>query len=95
MNLPDSVEDQTSQCLSNIKDTLSKAESCLEDVVKVTYYYTSREDFRKCENILKTNFYGIFPAATMVIVSGLYEERMKVEIEVTALRPQELTNKLT
>jgi enamine deaminase RidA (YjgF/YER057c/UK114 family) len=44
------------------------------------------EAFRDCWPVLHGAFGGIRPAATMLVVAGLADPRMKIEIEVTARR---------
>ena len=57
----------------------------LTDVVRARYYVAEREFVARVYSILGEHFGDIRPAATMV-VCGLAEPEMKVEIEVTALR---------
>jgi enamine deaminase RidA (YjgF/YER057c/UK114 family) len=52
-------------------------------VVRVRYILPRREDFEACKPILGKYSGDIRPAATM-LVAGLLEERIKIEIEVTA-----------
>ena len=60
----------------------------MTDVVRVRYIFPNRSDFPKCWPVLRKWFGEVRPAATMV-VAGLLEESMKVEIEVTAKREKE------
>jgi len=85
MTLPESVVEQAEQCFKNIQKALEEAGSTLQDIVRVRYIFPEREDFQKCWPIFKKYLGNIKPAATM-IVAGLFDERMKVEIEVTAKR---------
>jgi enamine deaminase RidA (YjgF/YER057c/UK114 family) len=85
MTIADDVERQAEQCLANIASALAQADASLRDVVRVTYILPRAEDFTKCWPILRKHFGDIRPAATM-ISAGLADPRMKIEIEVTALR---------
>ena len=85
MTMPDSVEDQTRNCLDTIARALEEAGFALGDVVRAHYYVTDREFVQRVYPILGERFGHIRPAATM-IVCGLAEPEMKIEIEVTALR---------
>ena len=85
MRISEDVAEQAEQCLKNITQALEEAGASLKDVVRVRYILPRREDFRKCWPVLEKYFGEARPAATM-IVAGLLEERMKIEIEVTALR---------
>ena len=65
------------------------AEHCpwkMTDVVRVHYILPDRDDFPRCWPLLREAFGGATPAATM-IVAGLSDTRIKIEIEVTAHRP--------
>jgi len=86
MSMPEAIEDQTRNCFRTISQTLAEGGFALADIVRATYYVTSRADANRvlliCGEILAT----IRPAATLLIVAGLFKPEMKVEIEVTAFR---------
>lgn len=84
MTISDNVAVQAEQCMVNIKKVLHEAGASLKDVVRVTYILPKASDFEKCWPVLKKHFGEIRPAATM-LSAGLYNEEMKIEIEVTAL----------
>jgi enamine deaminase RidA (YjgF/YER057c/UK114 family) len=85
MSIQEDVALQTEQCLKNIAEALAQAGASLDDVVRVRYILPEREDFPKCWPILRRHFGTAMPAATM-IVAGLMDPRMRIEIEVTARR---------
>lgn len=85
MTISDSLEAQTEQCLRNIAAALEQAGSSLNDVVRVTYVLPNASEFPQCWPVLKKYFGTIRPAA-MMISAGLADPRMKIEIEVTALK---------
>lgn len=85
MTISDKIAEQTEQCLKNIQSALQEAGSGLEDVVRVLYIVPKAEEFSECWPILRKYFGEIRPAATM-IAAGLADARMKIEIQVTALR---------
>ncbi len=85
MTIPDSLVEQTEQCLKNIEAALSKAGASLSDVVRVTYVLPNGSDFPKCWPVLRKYFGEVRPAA-MMISAGLSDPRMKIEVEVTALK---------
>jgi enamine deaminase RidA (YjgF/YER057c/UK114 family) len=85
MTISDELENQTEQCLKNIESALMEAGSSLADVVRVTYVLPDGGDFPKCWPVLRRYFGEVRPAA-MMIAAGLADPRMKIEIEVTALR---------
>lgn len=86
MDISDDVVEQAEQCLRNIAEALAQADCSFADVVRVRYLLPDREDFRPCWPALRTCFGGVRPAATM-LVCGLADPRMKIEIEVYARRP--------
>jgi enamine deaminase RidA (YjgF/YER057c/UK114 family) len=85
MTISDDVAEQTEQCLKNIRSALQEANASLEDVVRVMYILPDAKDFPPCWPILRQYFGTIRPAATM-IAAGLADPKMKIEIQVTALR---------
>jgi len=87
MTIPDGVEQQTAQCLRNIETALTQAGSSMADIVRVTYVLPDAAEFPQCWPILRQAFGEIRPAA-MMISAGLADPRMRIEIEVTALKRQ-------
>ncbi len=85
MTMSEDIAAQTDQCLRNIASALEQAGSSLDDVVRVTYVLPDGSEFPKCWPVLKKYFGTIRPAA-MMISAGLADPRMKIEIEVTALK---------
>jgi enamine deaminase RidA (YjgF/YER057c/UK114 family) len=85
MTISEQIEEQTEQCLKNIIIALTKADAEITDVVRVLYIVPKAEEFEKCWPILRKYFGENRPAATM-ISAGLADVRMKIEIEVTALK---------
>ena len=86
MTISDDVVEQCRQTLANIDDALARAGSCAADVVRVRYLLRAVEDFEPCWPLLREYFGAALPAATMMVV-GLSEPAMKIEIEVTARKP--------
>jgi enamine deaminase RidA (YjgF/YER057c/UK114 family) len=85
MTMPDSIEDQTRNCLATIAQALADGGFAMADVVRARYYVTDSDFVHRVYPLLGAVFGDIRPAATM-IVCGLAEPEMKIEIEVTALR---------
>ena len=82
MTISDNVVEQAEQTFLNIQAAMEKAGFSLADVVRVHYILPDPKDFPPCFPVLRKFFGDIRPAATM-IVSGLADPRMKIEIEVT------------
>ena len=85
MAISDDVVVQAEQCLKNIATALEQAGSSLQDVVRVTYVLPDGADFESCWPVLRQYFGEVRPAA-MMISAGLADPRMKIEIEVTAIK---------
>lgn len=85
MAISPDVQEQAAQCIKNIEAALSEAGSRVADVVRVTYVLPDAADFQKCWPTLRQAFGEVRPAATM-ISAGLADPRMRIEIEVTALK---------
>ncbi|MGI5271544.1 RidA family protein [Nonomuraea sp. CA-218870] len=85
MTISDDVVKQAEQCLANIEAALAEAGCGFGDVVRVRYMLPDRADFEPCWPVLRGRFGEVRPAATMM-VCGLADPRMKIEIEVYARR---------
>ena len=85
MTISDDVAEQAEQCLKNIGWALEQAGSGFEDVVRVHYILPDAADFEPCWPVLQKYFGTVRPAATM-FTAGLQDPRMKIEIEVTAVK---------
>lgn len=85
MTIADGIEEQTEQCLRNIEAALKQAGATLKDVVRVTYVLPDAAAFPKTWPVLRKYFDAVRPAS-MMISAGLADPRMRIEIEVTALK---------
>jgi enamine deaminase RidA (YjgF/YER057c/UK114 family) len=85
MTIAEGIEPQTEQCIRNIEHALGQAGAGLRDVVRVTYVLPDATEFPKTWPVLRKYFGGVRPAA-MMISAGLSDPRMRIEIEVTALK---------
>lgn len=85
MTISDNVVEQAEQCFKNIAAALHSAGTSLADVVRVTYVLPIAADFEPCWPVMRKHLGEVRPAA-MMITAGLVDPRMKIEIEVTALK---------
>lgn len=83
MTLADGVEAQCAAALATIGAALAEAGAGFADVVRVRYILPDSADFEPCWPLLREAFGTARPAATM-IVAGLIDPKMRIEIEVTA-----------
>lgn len=82
---PDSVLDQARNTLATIKAVLEGAGFGMEHVVRANYIITDATYMEQIIPALSETFGEIRPAATMII-AGLVNPAMKIEIEVTAFK---------
>lgn len=86
MQISDDVAAQAEQTFANIDTALRAAGARMGDVVRVRYILPRAQDWPACWPVTRAWLGDARPAATM-IVSGLQDPRMKIEIEVTARLP--------
>jgi enamine deaminase RidA (YjgF/YER057c/UK114 family) len=85
MTISEDVAAQCRQTLENIVAALAQANATLADVVRVHYILRNAEDFPACWPVLREYLGTVRPAATM-FEAKLADARIKIEIEVTALK---------
>ena len=87
----DDFIEQTRQALRNIASVLKAAGAGPEHMVRMTWYVTDRVEYSNRLKELGVVYREVmgkhFPAMTCVEVSGLVEDRAKIEIEVTGVVP--------
>jgi enamine deaminase RidA (YjgF/YER057c/UK114 family) len=86
MTLPADVTAQTQNCFKTIAGALKEAGFAMADIVRASYFITDSADADKVFAVTGEHLGEIRPAATLLVVAGLYKPEMKVEIEVTAKR---------
>jgi len=86
MEISDDVATQADQTWRNIGAALTKAGAGFADIVRVRYIVPKPADWEPCWPVLRRILGDVRPAATL-IHAGLQDERMKIEIEVTARLP--------
>jgi enamine deaminase RidA (YjgF/YER057c/UK114 family) len=84
MTMPADVTSQARNCFRTIEAALAEGGFAMTDVVRATYYVTDAKDADALFAVTGEVFGNIRPAATLLVVAGLYKPEMKVEIEVTA-----------
>jgi enamine deaminase RidA (YjgF/YER057c/UK114 family) len=86
MTMPPDVTSQTRNCFKTIEAALTDGGFAMADVVRAAYYIIDAGDADAVLAVCGENLGEIRPAATILVVAGLYKPEMKVEIEVTAKR---------
>lgn len=85
MTMPSGAADQARNCFATIRRVLDEAGFTMSDIVRVQYTITERSLVDQIAPALAENLGEIRPAATMVI-AGLIQPEMLIEIEVTAMK---------
>ena len=85
MQMPQSAVDQANNALETIKSALEQAGFSLNDAVRVQYTITDAALATQVQPAIQKHFGVVRPAATMV-VAGLIDPAMLIEIELTAFR---------
>jgi 2-iminobutanoate/2-iminopropanoate deaminase len=88
----DNIENQTRQCLENIKSILEAAGSSLDKTVKVTVFLKDMNNFSKINKVYERYFTKDFPARCCVEVAKLPMDA-KIEIETIAMCGEERFDK--
>lgn len=87
----DDFVEQFRQALANTQAILAEAGAGPEHVVRMTWYVTDKHEYLARTKELGATYRElmgrVYPAMTMVEVSGLVEDGAKVEIETTAIMP--------
>src|SRR6185436_16103679 len=87
------LPDQVKQCLQNVVAVLAEAGGRPEHIVRLTWYLTSRDEYvaelKSIGAVYREVIGRNFPAMTAVQVVALIETAAKVEIEATAVIPDE------
>ena len=83
--IPEGVEAQAKQALTNLTNLLAEAGSSIEQVVKTTVFIKNMEDFGKINEIYAEYFTGTYPARSCVEVARLPKDVL-LEIEAIAIK---------
>lgn len=87
----DDFVDQLDQTLANIVDVLKEAGAVPGHLVRLTWYVKDKKEYMdrlsEVGATYRKHLGHHFPAMTMVQITDLAEDRAKLEIEATAVRP--------
>jgi enamine deaminase RidA (YjgF/YER057c/UK114 family) len=83
------VTAQTEQAMSNIKVLLEEAGSGLDDICKIVIYLVDARYREPVYRVVGKWLKEVYPVSTGVVVSALARPEWLVEIDVTAVIPQE------
>jgi enamine deaminase RidA (YjgF/YER057c/UK114 family) len=79
-----SLSDQAEQVFDNLERALGAAGSALDRVARVTVYLTQAADVAAFRAVRDRRLDGLRPASTLVIVAGLADPDLLVEVDAVA-----------
>ncbi len=84
---------QARQALKNAVTVLAEASARPENIVRMTWYVADKKEYQNAQKKLGTAYREIigahYPAMTAIEVAGLVENGARLEIEVTAIIPED------
>lgn len=84
---------QVRQALENVVAVLAEANALPEHIVRMTWYVVDKREYLEAGREIGAAYRALignhYPAMSAVQVSALVEDRARVEIEVTAVVPQD------
>ena len=89
------VAAQTERAMANIAMLLEESGSALEDIVKIVVYLTDIRYRDPVYQVMGRWLKGVFPVSTGVVVSALARAEWVVEIDATAVIPDDRSAKVT
>ncbi len=84
-NIPEGIEAQTVQALTNVKNLMEASGLTMDNVVKTSVFIKNMDDFAKINEIYAGFFTGDHPARSCVEVARLPKDVL-IEVEVIASR---------
>lgn len=76
---------QAIQVYENLKAILSKRNAPFENIVKLTWYLTTRENWKPVVEVRNKYFKDKWPAATFVLLDRLSREDVLIELNAMAI----------
>ena len=84
-NIPEGIEAQAKQALTNVKNLMEASGLSMENIVKTSVFVKDMNDFAKVNEVYATFFGNDFPARSCVEVARLPKDVL-IEVEVVAAR---------
>ena len=84
-NIPEGIEAQAKQALTNVKNLMEASGLSMENIVKTSVFIKDMNDFAKVNEVYATFFDNDFPARSCVEVARLPKDVL-IEVEVIAAR---------
>ncbi|HKV88932.1 MAG TPA: RidA family protein [Candidatus Dormibacteraeota bacterium] len=83
----DDITTQTDQVMRNLKTILEAAGVSMGQIVRMTVFYTHREDYAALDAVYRRYFPGGAPSRSALIVAGLVRPEWRIEIDAIATAP--------
>ena len=83
--IPSTIEEQTLQSISNIKNILAENEMTIANVIKTTVFLEDLNDFAAMNSVYGEHFQDPYPARSCVQVAAI-PKGCKLEIECIAVK---------
>lgn len=80
---------QAEKAMANIKMLLEESGSCLDDICKIVIYIIDPRYREAVYQVVGKWLKGVYPVSTGLVVSALARPEWLVEIDVTAVIPEE------
>jgi enamine deaminase RidA (YjgF/YER057c/UK114 family) len=80
---------QADQAMANVEQLLEEAGSCVEHICRIQVYLTDRAYRDDVYQAIGKRLKGVFPVSTGLIVDGLARPEWVMEIEATAVIPDD------
>jgi 2-iminobutanoate/2-iminopropanoate deaminase len=87
--IPGGLAAEARAALENILKAVREAGGTAADVVKITAYLTSLEDYSRYNEVRKEVFAAKLPTSTAVAVAGLIVKGASIEIDAVAFVPSD------
>ncbi|MFC3532062.1 RidA family protein [Vogesella facilis] len=83
------VTAQAEKAMANVKMLLEESGSCLDDICKIVIYLVDPRYREAVYQVVGKWLKGVYPVSTGLVVSALARPEWLVEIDVTAVMPEE------
>ena len=84
-SIAETIEEQTAQSLSNIRNILAENGMTMSDVIKTTVFLSDLGDFAAMNEVYASHFEAPYPARSCVQVAAI-PKGCRVEIECIAVK---------
>jgi 2-iminobutanoate/2-iminopropanoate deaminase len=80
------IEEETKQCMENLKAILTEAKMTFEQVVKATIFIKDMSQFSRINDVYSQFFVGIIPPARETVEVSELPKNVNIEISMIAVK---------